>query len=143
MRSRLIKTQWPHKIAIKSAPDLKAKKEVKKTHVMGTDTTAIKKNDERNGTKRSETNRYLALDNIIRSSVIRRNQRFDAHSIDHTLMKQLNQTKKTISPFQLQKRMDDVNYLSCGSLRNRFILRLNESRDNIERARDAFQLVSK
>lgn len=58
-------------------------------------------------------------------------------------MKQLNQTKKTISPFQLQKRMDDVNYLSCGSLRNRFILRLNESRDNIERARDAFQLVSK
>lgn len=43
----------------------------------------------------------------------------------------------------LQRRMDDVNYLSCGSLRNRFILRLNESRDNIERARDAFQSVSK
>ncbi|XP_037036928.1 protein tweety-2 isoform X1 [Bradysia coprophila] len=40
------------------------------------------------------------------------------------------------------RRMDDVNFLNCGSLRNRFILRLNESRDNIERAREAFLTVS-
>ena len=43
----------------------------------------------------------------------------------------------------LQRRLDDVNYLNCGSLRNRFILRLNESKDNIERARDAFQTVTR
>lgn len=37
----------------------------------------------------------------------------------------------------------DVNFLKCGTLRSNFVVRLMESRDNIERARTAFQVVSK
>ncbi|KAJ6636227.1 Protein tweety-2 [Pseudolycoriella hygida] len=39
------------------------------------------------------------------------------------------------------RQSDDVNFINCGNLRNRFILRLNESRDNIERARGAFLTI--
>ncbi|TMW54150.1 hypothetical protein DOY81_000734 [Sarcophaga bullata] len=34
-----------------------------------------------------------------------------------------------------------VYFLNCGTLRNRFILRLNESRDLVERARDSVHLI--
>lgn len=36
---------------------------------------------------------------------------------------------------------NDIYYLNCGTLRERFRNRLNESKENIERARDAFQDV--
>ncbi|XP_055389212.1 protein tweety-2-like isoform X2 [Condylostylus longicornis] len=41
------------------------------------------------------------------------------------------------------KNPDDVFYLNCGTLRNRFILRLNESRDFVERSRESVYRVSK
>lgn len=35
--------------------------------------------------------------------------------------------------------MDDINYLSCGTVRERFRSYLNESKGHIENARDAFR----
>lgn len=37
--------------------------------------------------------------------------------------------------------MDDVNYLNCGTVRDRFRSYLNESKDHIEHARSAFRDV--
>lgn len=37
----------------------------------------------------------------------------------------------------------DVNYLNCGVLRNNCLVRLGESRDNIDRARTAFLTVAR
>lgn len=41
----------------------------------------------------------------------------------------------------LQEHPNDVYYLNCGSLRERFRMRLNESKENIDHAREAFQAV--
>ncbi|CAD7087480.1 unnamed protein product [Hermetia illucens] len=38
---------------------------------------------------------------------------------------------------------DDLYYLNCGTLRNRFILRLNESRDYVEKARESVLRVAR
>ncbi|XP_020715718.1 protein tweety-2 isoform X2 [Ceratitis capitata] len=44
---------------------------------------------------------------------------------------------------QVGMRSPYVYFLNCGTLRNRFILRLNESRDLVERARDSIYLVQR
>ncbi|XP_055857390.1 protein tweety-2-like isoform X1 [Episyrphus balteatus] len=44
---------------------------------------------------------------------------------------------------QVGMRSPYVYFLNCGTLRNRFILRLNESRDLVERARESVYLVSR
>lgn len=41
------------------------------------------------------------------------------------------------------KSPDDVYYLNCGTLRNRFILRLNESKDFVERAKESVHKISR
>lgn len=38
----------------------------------------------------------------------------------------------------MQEHPNDVYYLNCGSLRERFRMRLNESKENIDHAREAF-----
>lgn len=41
------------------------------------------------------------------------------------------------------QRSPYVYFLNCGTLRNRFILRLNESRDLVERARESVELMQR
>lgn len=41
------------------------------------------------------------------------------------------------------QRSPYVYFLNCGTLRNRFILRLNESRDLVERARESVYLIQR
>lgn len=41
------------------------------------------------------------------------------------------------------QRSPYVYFLNCGTLRNRFILRLNESRDLVERARESVSLIER
>lgn len=42
-----------------------------------------------------------------------------------------------------QQKVPDIHYTNCGTLgTNSYILRLNESRDNIDRAKEALHLVS-
>lgn len=40
-----------------------------------------------------------------------------------------------------QEHLTDVNYLNCGTVRDRFRTYLNESKENIEHARNAFREV--
>lgn len=40
-----------------------------------------------------------------------------------------------------QEHLTDVNYLNCGTVRDRFRSYLNESKENIEHARNAFREV--
>ncbi|GAB0094936.1 Protein tweety homolog [Sergentomyia squamirostris] len=43
-----------------------------------------------------------------------------------------------------QQKVPDIHYTNCGTVgTNTFILRLNESRDNVDRAKDALQIVSR
>ncbi|XP_055708757.1 protein tweety-2 [Phlebotomus papatasi] len=43
-----------------------------------------------------------------------------------------------------QQKMPDIHYMNCGTVgTNPFILRLNESRDNVDHAKDALQIVSR
>ncbi|XP_061400793.1 protein tweety-2-like isoform X1 [Musca vetustissima] len=44
---------------------------------------------------------------------------------------------------QVGMRSPYVYFLNCGTLRNRFILRLNESRDLVERARESVSLIQR
>lgn len=45
--------------------------------------------------------------------------------------------------FKTQEHPNDVYYLNCGSLRERFRMRLNESKENIDHAREAFLEVTR
>lgn len=63
------------------------------------------------------------------------------HSVDSLSLGITHSLSLSVS-LELQ-RSPYVYFLNCGTLRNRFILRLNESRDLVERARESVELMQR